>query len=71
VAPPSDYTKKLSAREIEILRLMVQGRSSKEVAAQLHISAITVKSHLRHIMDKLDAANRTEAATKAVRMNLI
>lgn len=66
-----DGSQSLSPREREVLGLLVQGLSNKQIAERLIISPVTVKSHLRHIMDKLDAADRTEAAVKAVRQNLI
>jgi len=56
----------LSAREIEILDLIVQGRSNKEIAAALTITEFTVKGHLKNIFLKLHVADRTEAAIKAV-----
>jgi DNA-binding NarL/FixJ family response regulator len=56
----------LSAREIEILNLIVQGRSNKEIAAELKITEFTVKGHLKNIFLKLHVADRTEAAIKAV-----
>jgi len=56
----------LSAREIEIIDLIVQGRSNKEIAAELKITEFTVKGHLKNIFLKLHVADRTEAAIKAV-----
>ncbi|MBI3966148.1 MAG: response regulator transcription factor [Chloroflexi bacterium] len=51
----------LSAREVEILRLVAKGRHNKEIAAQLHISVRTAESHLSHILTKLGVSSRTEA----------
>ena len=61
----------LSAREIEVLALLVEGLSNDEIAEQLVISPSTVKSHVRHIYSKLQVANRAEAASVAVKKNLI
>jgi DNA-binding NarL/FixJ family response regulator len=52
----------LSAREREILELLTQGLSNKEIGARLSLSAFTVKNHLAHIFEKLHVRCRTEAA---------
>ena len=62
VAAPS---RSLSAREVEVLQLMARGASNREIATTLVISLGTVKSHLNHIMGKLQAHNRTEAIAHA------
>jgi LuxR family maltose regulon positive regulatory protein len=56
----------LSPREREVLRLVADGLSNKEIARKLFISEVTVKVHLRHIYKKLGVRNRTEAACHAV-----
>ena len=56
----------LSAKEMEILHLIVQARSNKEIGAELGIKEFTVKGHLKNIFLKLHVADRTEAAIKAV-----
>ncbi len=56
----------LSLREQEVLQLVAQGYSNKEIANQLFISETTVKAHLRTILQKLHARNRTEAVALAV-----
>jgi DNA-binding NarL/FixJ family response regulator len=61
----------LTARELEVLRLMVDGRSNPEIAAALFISPRTATTHVTHILAKLGAASRTEAATYAVRHGLV
>ena len=61
----------LSARQLEVLRLMVAGRSDREIAAALFIGHRTAEDHVSHIIRKLDVANRTEAAAKAVRNGLV
>jgi LuxR family maltose regulon positive regulatory protein len=55
----------LSAREVEVLRLLAAGASNKEIAAALIISQPTVKSHLLHIFQKLNVRTRTQAAARA------
>jgi LuxR family maltose regulon positive regulatory protein len=55
----------LSERELEVLRLMACGATNQEIAAQLVITVGTVKSHINHILRKLDAHNRTEAVARA------
>ena len=57
-------TEPLTSREVEILDLLAQGYVSKEIASQLSISGETVKSHLKHIYDKLHVRTRTEAVIK-------
>jgi LuxR family maltose regulon positive regulatory protein len=55
----------LSEREIEVLRLIAQGATNQAIAASLVITVGTVKSHINHILGKLDARNRTEAVARA------
>lgn len=57
----------LSAREHEVLRLIVDGLSNQEIAERLVVSLDTVKTHVRHIFEKLAVNDRTQAALKAVR----
>ena len=61
----------LSAREAEVLQLVAEGMSPPEVAAELFISAKTVKNHLSNIYEKLDARDRTQAVLKGLRMGVI
>jgi DNA-binding NarL/FixJ family response regulator len=61
----------LSKREIEVLQCLAQGRTTAQISADLFISENTVKTHVRRILEKLDAGNRTEAVSKAVQMGLI
>lgn len=56
----------LSDREREILRLVVDGASNREVAGKLHLSHNTIKFHVRQLLEKAGVSNRTELATKAV-----
>jgi DNA-binding NarL/FixJ family response regulator len=62
---------RLTARELEVLRLVTAGRRNKEIAVELGISENTVKYHLRNILEKLHAESRTEVATRAVREGLV
>jgi DNA-binding NarL/FixJ family response regulator len=61
----------LSERETEVLRLVGQGLSNRAVADALKISSGTVKLHMNHILGKLNASSRTDAALKAVKLGLI
>lgn len=61
----------LSSREMEVLGLLVQGLTNKEIGEKLFITRDTVKTHIRHIMEKLAVSDRTEAAVKAVRCNIV
>ncbi len=61
------YLSPLSAREMEILRLVVAGMSNKEIAYHLGISHQTVKNHITAILSKLGVADRTQAAVYALR----
>jgi two-component system, NarL family, response regulator len=61
----------LTAREIEVLRLTAEGKSNKETAEALFITEGTVKTHLNTIMRKLDAADRTQAVTIAIKRGII
>jgi two-component system NarL family response regulator len=61
----------LSEREIEVLKLMAQGKSNKEIGSALFISEGTVKSHLKRIFGKLGVISRTEAVANATRRGLI
>jgi len=63
----ADGTADLSARELEILALLSEGMSNKEIASQLKISFATVRTHLMHIYEKLHVRCRTEAAAKYLR----
>ncbi len=61
----------LSAREIEILRFLAKGSTTRTVADQLHISRTTVNNHVQHILHKLDSHTRLEAIRRAEHAGLI
>lgn len=61
----------LSPREGEVLQLVAQGATNKEISESLFISENTVKAHLRSIMEKLHLANRSQAAAYAVKKGLV
>jgi DNA-binding CsgD family transcriptional regulator len=62
---------KLTKREIEVLTLVIEGKSSKEVADMLYVSKRTVDFHLANIYDKLQVTNRVQAFRRAARLGLI
>jgi DNA-binding CsgD family transcriptional regulator len=61
----------LTARELEVLRLVARGLSNKEIAADLRITTHTVKYHLAAVLDKLGVRSRTEAVSLGVRTGLV
>jgi DNA-binding NarL/FixJ family response regulator len=61
----------LTAREVQILEAVADGRSNKEIAAALGIAEDTVKTHLRHLFEKLGASDRAQAVAIALRQRLI
>lgn len=61
----------LSARELEVLRLVAEGASNGAVAARLHISDATVKSHLVHVFSKLGVSSRTAAVSEARTLGML
>lgn len=69
--PPQPLIEPLSDRELEVLALVAEGLSNREVGHRLHIAESTVKSHLNHVYGKLAVDNRTQAAAKARALNLI
>jgi DNA-binding NarL/FixJ family response regulator len=70
--PPDHYDgEALTEREMDVLHLLAQGKTNKEIAAVLVISERTVKFHISSILGKLGAGNRTEAVTIAAQRGLI
>jgi DNA-binding NarL/FixJ family response regulator len=64
-------TRELSSRELEVLAMIVHGKSNKEIAAALGISDSTVKVHVASILNKLGVHDRTEAVTQALRRGIV
>ncbi|VEP15776.1 Two component transcriptional regulator, LuxR family (fragment) [Hyella patelloides LEGE 07179] len=61
----------LSEREMDVLKLIVEGKSNPEIAAALHLSRNTIKTHVRSILNKLTVDDRVQAAVVALRSGLI
>jgi DNA-binding NarL/FixJ family response regulator len=61
----------LTPREMDVLRLLAQGQSNKEIARALHLVEETVKSHVRHILAKLGVQSRTQAVLAAIRLGIV
>jgi DNA-binding CsgD family transcriptional regulator len=61
----------LTVRENEVLRLLAEGASNREIGARLGISTHTAKFHVRRLLDKLDATGRTDAVAQAARIGMI
>ena len=61
----------LSAREMQVLELIVQGLANKQIAYALEIAEHTVKNHVKNILSKLGAQDRTQAATAAIQRGII
>lgn len=61
----------LSEREVEVLKLVMGGKRNRQIASRLYISEETVKAHMKHLMAKLGAIDRTQAVTIALRRGVI
>jgi DNA-binding NarL/FixJ family response regulator len=61
----------LTHRELEVLRHVAEGNRNRDIAEVLHISEDTVKVHLKHVMEKLGASDRTQAVAMAVRRGIM
>ena len=61
----------LSAREVEVLELIVKGLANKQIAYVLDIAEHTVKNHVKSILDKLEVDDRTQAATAAIQRGIV
>jgi len=69
-AEPRAHRTDLTARELEVLRLIAAGRSTKEIARDLSVAEKTVKTHVSNVLSKLGVADRTQAAVYAVQHGL-
>ncbi len=58
-------------RELEVLELLAQGLTNRQIARALHISANTAKFHVQHVVAKLGVADRTQAAYRAAELGLV
>ena len=70
-AAPPGLAEPLTDRELDVLRLIAAGKSNQRIAHDLFVALDTVKTHVTHILGKLGAANRTEAAARARQLGLI
>lgn len=66
-----DAARTLTDREVEVLRFLARGLTTAQTSAELFISENTVKTHIRHILEKLEVTNRAEAVAKATQQGLI
>jgi NarL family two-component system response regulator LiaR len=71
VRTPEKSVEPLTERETDVLRLLAQGKTNKEIARELHIAEQTVKTHVSHVLDKLEVPSRTQAALYAMRVGLV
>jgi DNA-binding NarL/FixJ family response regulator len=69
--PPAAAATQLSARELDVLRLVAEGRDNADIARELFISPKTVKNHISNILMKLQMQNRIQAAVYAVRKGIV
>lgn len=61
----------LSEREVEVLKCLARGQTTSQIASVLFISENTVKTHIRHILEKMEVNNRAEAVARAAQMDLL
>jgi LuxR family maltose regulon positive regulatory protein len=69
--PSSDLFEPLSDRELEVLQLIAEGLTNREIATRLFLSSHTIKTHTRNIYGKLDAHSRTQAVTRAQALGIL
>jgi DNA-binding NarL/FixJ family response regulator len=61
----------VSGRELDVLRCLARGLTTTQIASELYISENTVKTHIRHILEKMEVSNRAEAVAKALQAGMI
>jgi DNA-binding NarL/FixJ family response regulator len=61
----------LTPRELAVLRQIARGQNNAEIAATLFVSRETVKTHVRNVLDKLDARDRTQAVVRAYELGIV
>lgn len=70
--PPAErFPDRLTAREVEVLRLVAGGSSNKEIAAGLFVSVATIERHIANIYDKIGVRGRAQATAYAIRHHLV
>ncbi len=69
--PPATLVEPLTEREEEVLKRLAHGRSNSEIAAELSVAEVTVRTHVSHILAKLHCDNRVQAALYALRTGLV
>jgi DNA-binding NarL/FixJ family response regulator len=69
--PPAQISHPLTKRELEVLRLLAQGKTNQEIARRLVVSTLTVKTHVQRIIGKLGVSDRTQAAVRAAELGLL
>ena len=68
---PKEFYNGLTAREIEILKLLAAGQANKQIARKLHLSEKTIRNHVSHMYEKLGIYDRSQAVLYAVRKGLV
>jgi DNA-binding NarL/FixJ family response regulator len=71
VGAPKKLVEPLTPRELDVLQLIADGRSNREIGRALNITDQTVKSHVSHVLDKLGVCSRTQAALHAIESGLV
>lgn len=67
----SENVRQLTSRELEVLKLLMMGKSNTKIAKELDISSHTVKAHVCSILHKMTVTDRVQAAVKAIRTGLM
>jgi DNA-binding NarL/FixJ family response regulator len=70
-AASTPLLKRLTSRELEVLRLLAQGKTNQDIAEDLLISRATAKAHVQHIIVKLEVSDRTQAVVRAFELGLV